>query len=544
MMVSFVRIALAAAMVSLAACGGGGGTGSSIPSATPTKAAAQTVAVTFTITIPRATSSTSRHLQYISASTASASVSVNAGAPVNAACSTTCTLTINAPVGLDTFAASLYDASHVLLSQGSTSATIGATIANVVAIAFGGQVAKIQLASAVTHLVPGTLATTATVSVTVLDADNNTIVGTDPYANPITLSDSDVSGNTTVSATSITSPAVSSVTFTYNGSGTLAGNTVTITPSATGAGTITPVSFSVYPHHTILEYAIPGGDFPDSVATGSDGNLWFGQQNVSKVGYVTPDGTVQQFSVPSGGIAFICKGSDGNIWFTEPLADKIGRVTPAGVVTEFNVPTANAQPEGIASGSSGNLYFAEFGAGNSGRLGQITTSGVVTESAQIPTMPQLDNVAMGPDGRMWVSEPFAGGALMLDAFSQTDLSYTQYSIPGGAQLRNVVNGPLGALWVLDAANHKLDPVDTSNGIFAAQLPLVDVEPQGLAVGSDGNLYYGGDNTNVIGAVTTAGVETDYAIPTGSAVPSDLTSGPDGNIWFAEFSANKIGRLIL
>ncbi len=543
MTVSFVRIAIAAAMVSLAACGGGGaGTGSSsIPSATPTKAAAQTVAVTFTITIPRATSSTSRHLQYISASTASASVSVNAGAPVTAACSTTCTLTINAPVGLDTFNASLYDASHVLLSQGSTSATIGATIANVVAIAFGGQVAKIQLASAVTHLVPGTLATTATVSVTVLDADNNTIVGTDPYANPITLSNSDASGNTTVSTISITSPAVSSVTFTYNGSGTLAGNTVTITPSATGAGTITPASFSVYPHHTILEYPIPGGIYPDSVATGSDGNLWFGQQNVAAIGYVTPDGTVQQFST-SGGIAFICEGPDGNIWFTEFSTNKIGRVTPAGAVTEFNVLTANAQPEGIASGSSGNLYFAEFGASNPGRLGQITTAGTVTESAQIPSTPQLEGVAMGADGRMWVTEPFSSSP-MLDAFSQTTLAYTQYSIPGGAQLRNVVSGPLSLLWIIDAANAKLDLVNTS-GTFINQLSLADPNPEGLAVGSDGKLYYGGTHTNIIGSVTTAGVETDYTIPTAGANPADLTTGPDGNIWFAEFLTNKIGRLIL
>ena len=196
-MVTFARIATAAALVCLASCGGGGGgTGAAIPGGSSAKAAPQTVAVTFSITIPKKTSSASRHQQYISASTASASVSVNSGSPVSAACSTTCTLTINAPVGPDTFSVSLYDASAVLLSQGSTSATISPTIANVIAIAFGGQVAKIQLSSAVANLVPGTLLTTAAVAVTALDADNNTIIGSDPFTNPITLTDSDASGAT------------------------------------------------------------------------------------------------------------------------------------------------------------------------------------------------------------------------------------------------------------------------------------------------------------------------------------------------------------
>ena len=539
---TFARISAGLALVCLAACGGGGGgTGAAVPSG-PAKAAAQTVPVTFTITIPKKTSGATRHQQYISASTASASVSVNAGAPVSAACSTTCTLTVNAPVGLDTFSASLYDASAVLLSQGSTSATISPTIANVIGIAFGGQVAKVQLSTPVSNLVPGTLSTTTTIGVTAFDADNNTIVGSDPFANPITLTDSDGSGATSLSTASVASPAVSTVTFTYSGSGTVAGSTVTITPSATGAGGNTPVSFNVYAHHTILEYPVPGGNLPDSVATGADGNVWFGEQNVAEVGYVTPSGSVQEFPT-GGGIAYLCLGSDGNIWFTEFLTNKIGRVTPAGVVTEFNVLTANAQPEGIALGSSGNVYFAEFGSSNPGRLGQITTGGTVTESAQIPTSPQLEGVAMGADGRMWVTEPFAAGTQMLDAFSQANLTYTQYAIPSGAQLRSVVNGPLGDLWILDSGNFKIDRVNTS-GTFLAQFPVNDSGPDGLAVGVDGKLYYGGTSSNVIGVMTTAGTETDYPVPTSNALVDDLTSGPDGNIWFAEGVGNKIGRFIL
>ena len=41
---------------------------------------------------------------------------------------------------------------------------------------------------------------------------------------------------------------------------------------------------------------------------------------------------------------------------------------------------------------------------------------------------------------------------------------------------------------------------------------------------------------------TAGVFTEYAIPTSSSGSAGITAGPDGALWFTEESANKIGRL--
>ena len=39
--------------------------------------------------------------------------------------------------------------------------------------------------------------------------------------------------------------------------------------------------------------------------------------------------------------------------------------------------------------------------------------------------------------------------------------------------------------------------------------------------------------NKLGRITTAGVITEYSVPTGGSQPLGVALGPDGNIWFTE-----------
>ena len=48
--------------------------------------------------------------------------------------------------------------------------------------------------------------------------------------------------------------------------------------------------------------------------------------------------------------------------------------------------------------------------------------------------------------------------------------------------------------------------------------------------------------NNFGRITTAGVVTEFAIPTPSPKPYGITAGPDGALWFTEYNGTKIGRL--
>ena len=76
------------------------------------------------------------------------------------------------------------------------------------------------------------------------------------------------------------------------------------------------------------------------------------------------------------------------------------------------------------------------------------------------------------------------------------------------------------------------------------------ETTGITKGPNGNLFFTETAADKIGEITTAGVVTEFAIPTPNALPTDITTGPDGNLYFTEagftndlgFGALHIGRL--
>jgi streptogramin lyase len=76
------------------------------------------------------------------------------------------------------------------------------------------------------------------------------------------------------------------------------------------------------------------------------------------------------------------------------------------------------------------------------------------------------------------------------------------------------------------------------------IPTSASGPEGIAVGSDGNLWFVEQNGNALGGVSMNGAFTEVAIPTASSQPTNLSAGQVGKLWFTETSANKIGRLIL
>jgi virginiamycin B lyase len=61
-------------------------------------------------------------------------------------------------------------------------------------------------------------------------------------------------------------------------------------------------------------------------------------------------------------------------------------------------------------------------------------------------------------------------------------------------------------------------------------------------GPDGRLWFTEFGAAKVGAVTTAGKVTEYALPTANAGPDGITVGPDGHVWFTEAGAGKIGTV--
>jgi len=107
---------------------------------------------------------------------------------------------------------------------------------------------------------------------------------------------------------------------------------------------------------------------------------------------------------------------------------------------------------------------------------------------------------------------------------------------GITMLLTAVGGPLTA----HAASHT-----TQAGIGTIhefEVPTASSTPNGIAAGSDGNLWFTEYTTNKIGRITPAGVITEFNVPTANSAPRQIAAGPDGNLWFTEFSSNKIGKI--
>src|SRR5579871_5225856 len=67
-------------------------------------------------------------------------------------------------------------------------------------------------------------------------------------------------------------------------------------------------------------------------------------------------------------------------------------------------------------------------------------------------------------------------------------------------------------------------------------------PDGIALGPDGAMWYTDPFGGQIGRITTAGVYTIFNTPTIGSHPLGITAGPDGALWFAELDGGQIGRI--
>ena len=167
-----------------------------------------TADVLVSIRIPRDVATARRRVAYVSPGTASMAITVG-GQTTTALCpapATTCSASVAAPLGMQTFSIGLYDSASALLSSGSASVTIVANTVNAVNLTFDGVVASLGLSLTTTSLAVGVAGST-TLNVVAQDADGYQIVQPGFYTQPIVVSTvpalppaSTISGATTFGA--------------------------------------------------------------------------------------------------------------------------------------------------------------------------------------------------------------------------------------------------------------------------------------------------------------------------------------------------------
>lgn len=236
----------------------------------------------------------------------------------------------------------------------------------------------------------------------------------------------------------------------------------------------------------------------------------------------------------------ITAGPDGNVWFADNNGHALVRTQMTGKTKSFqlsfteNGMTFGFQPLNPVTGPDGKLYITTDNAdpkNSAGMIGVLTTSG----GFKIHDSPSKDNlgnngIAVGPDGNVWFAEK-AHIAKITPAGAITEFTY-----PSGLNdnaSAGVVTGPDHKVWFTEYFTQKVSNIDPTTGViteFDVSAPGC-TGPQGLAVGTDGDLYFN-CSFATIAKMTTSGSVTVISNPYGTPdVPQDMITGPNGHIWF-------------
>jgi uncharacterized protein (TIGR03437 family) len=321
--------------------------------------------------------------------------------------------------------------------------------------------------------------------------------------------------------------------------------TTTLTPTINAAQSGTSLSTPVTA--TITEYPLPTtGNFPDRcssnnavplrIAAGPDGALWFTESNSNKIGRITTSGSITEYCIPTADATpqGITAGPDGGVWFTE-YANKVGRIDPTShVITEFPISTIS-QPGEITAGPDGNLWFTT--SANVG-IGRITTAGQIT---LFNNGSNQGAITAGPDGNLWFTTSDIWKITTAGVYTEITATGFELDTPTW-----ITPGSDGALWYVGQNSNNIHRVTTAGAVNVNEtIPTPRSSPFAIVAGADGALWFTEAGGNKIGRITTAGIITnEFKVPTDSAAPLGIAAGSDGSLWFVESGANQIGRLVL
>jgi len=250
----------------------------------------------------------------------------------------------------------------------------------------------------------------------------------------------------------------------------------------------------------------------------------------------------------------ITAGPDGNVWFSDNNGTALVRTMMTGKTKSFplrfteNGNTFGFQPQNPITGPDGKLYITTDDTdpmNGSGMIGVLTTSGSFKKHDSPSGDPLGNNgIAVGPDGNVWFAE--TGHIAKITPAG----AITEFAYPSGLTSNTaagVVTGPDHKVWFTEYFTKKVANIDpTTNVITEFDVSGVGCSgPQGLAVGTDHDLYFNCSFTT-IAKMTTSGSTTVINNPYGEAgTPQDMVTGPNGHIWFntngntiAEYNENN------
>jgi uncharacterized protein (TIGR03437 family) len=308
-------------------------------------------------------------------------------------------------------------------------------------------------------------------------------------------------------------------------------------------------------------------NFPQGVAVGADGSVYFADSDNNVVRKIAPNGTIStiagngspgfggdgasgpaaQLNAPEG----VAVDASGNVYIADSANNRVRKVTSSGAIATFagngtagssgdGGPAASAElnaPFGLALDAAGNLYITEF---SGARVRKVAAG-----SGTISTVAGDGVGGYAGDGLQAVNAELNGPkALAVDAAGDI---YIADSINNVVRLVNAKSGAISTA------------VGTGGSGFAGDLGLANAaqltNPTGLALDSAGNLYITDGSTRVrkvyadgiivtIAGNGSRGFSGDGGVATGAEFngPWGIAVDASGNLYVTDSGNNAVRML--
>jgi len=456
--------------------------------------------------------------------TKSISISVNGGAAVIAnltsgspGCSGTplvCTISVTVPTGTDLFAfqtfsgtggtGSVVASGKVFQKITTTSFTVDITLA--------GSPAAITLALKTTAPHECDPARNIALYIMVMDSSRNTIIGS--YGESVSLTDSDTSGKTTLSATSLSSSATA-ITTHYNG---FPLKSATFSASATGVPSSAVTKAVLKPLQMIY---VPGYD-------SSIGNYAVLVFPSNATGNVAPTRTISGGGMGFNGGSIIGVALDGSCHL---------------FVLEFYY------------GEGDNIADSEVDVFNAGANGSVSPIRYFYDTTT-PLRANPNSIAVDSSGNPWIGQSSPTVILEYSALASGDVTPIADITGGNTDLSNPITtiGPTSKIYSVQAqccTNNVLVFAAGSNGNVApSQVINANSNAQFVGVDSSGKIYVGDQANNDVQvyAGNATGNATPVATVSGSQTllnsPTSMAFGYSNNFFIANSAGGTVSIGIL
>ncbi len=247
---------------------------------------------------------------------------------------------------------------------------------------------------------------------------------------------------------------------------------------------------------TFDEWLVPTlGQRPRDPVEASDGTIWWAGQWGNILGRINPDGSMDEFPLPSGAHPHsVLLGPGETIWYTGNRNGTIGQLDPeTGDVREYPMPDPNARdPHTAIFDADGILWFTLQQSNMVGRL-DPATGDVDLMTAPTPRSRPY-GIKLDAVGTPWVA---CNGSNCLLRVDRTALTLAEIKLPdAGTTVRRLDIGADGMIWFVNSRLGRLGRYSPTTGAIK-EWPSPSgpkSHPYAIAITPDGAIWYNESGT--------------------------------------------------